>query len=59
MLLPPRRRVPLRRALVLAAACVALPLLLYQNTGHIQYGYRFSLDLTPLLFGLSASYNFV
>ncbi len=54
LLLPPRRRVPLRRALVLAAACVALPLLLYQNTGHIQYGYRFSLDLTPLLFGLSA-----
>jgi hypothetical protein len=33
---------------------VAIPLLFYQNTGHIQFGYRFSLDFTPLLMLLLA-----
>jgi len=36
-------------ALAIAAVLVALPSLLYQNTGWIQFGYRFSLDYTPLL----------
>lgn len=35
-----------RWALGLAALAVALPPLLYQNTGFVQFGYRFSLDWT-------------
>jgi hypothetical protein len=35
------------------AAC-ALPGLLYQNTGYIQFGFRFSLDYTPYLLVLLA-----
>jgi len=47
----PGRRCPagLCRAAVATLAVMAAPLLLYQNTGHIQYGYRFVLDLMPLL----------
>lgn len=37
-----------------AAACVALANLLYQNSGWIQFGYRFSLDYSVLLFALLA-----
>ena len=37
-------------AVVLTAACT----LLYQNTGWVQFGYRFSLDYLPLLFVLMA-----
>jgi hypothetical protein len=37
-------------AVLLTAACT----LLYQNTGWIQFGYRFSLDYLPLLFVLVA-----
>lgn len=35
---------PLTRPLWLTIAAVAIPSLLYQNSGYIQFGYRFSLD---------------
>jgi hypothetical protein len=38
----------------LSVALVAIPLLLYYNTGWVQFGYRFSLDYLPLLFVLLA-----
>ena len=34
----------LRRACIAALLVIALPHLLYQNTGWVQFGYRFSLD---------------
>ncbi len=37
-------------AAALAAICVALPNLLYQNSGWVQFGYRFSNDFAPFLF---------
>lgn len=40
---------PLRRLLWLTAAPIALFALLYQNTGYVQFGYRFSLDCMLLL----------
>jgi hypothetical protein len=33
---------------------VALPSLLYQNSGWIQFGYRFSNDFAPFLFAMIA-----
>jgi len=42
------------RALLLSAGLVALPTLFYQNTGWVQFGYRFSNDYAPLLFVLLA-----
>jgi len=39
---------------VLTAALVALPSLLYQNSGWIQFGYRFSNDFAVFLFALLA-----
>ncbi len=53
-LLWPRERPRLHLPLWLAAAATALPGFLYQNTGYVQFGYRFSLDWTPYLFGLLA-----
>ncbi len=41
-------------ALVLALAAVAVPGLFYQNTGWVQYGFRFSLDYTPYMILLLA-----
>ncbi|MDQ3031460.1 MAG: hypothetical protein M3Y87_03515 [Myxococcota bacterium] len=41
-------------ALYLAAAAVAIWNLLYQNSGWVQFGYRFALDYLPLLFVLLA-----
>ena len=38
----------------LSVVLVAIPLLLYYNTGWVQFGYRFSLDFLPLLFVLLA-----
>jgi hypothetical protein len=38
----------------LAALLVALPNLLYYNTGWVQFGYRFSLDYLPFLVVLAA-----
>ncbi len=39
-------------ALALTAAAVALPTLFYQNTGWVQFGYRFSNDYAVFLFAL-------
>lgn len=41
-------------ALYVASACVALVDLLYQNTGWVQFGYRFSLDYMAMLLALLA-----
>jgi hypothetical protein len=41
-------------ALAVTALFVALPSLLYQNSGWIQFGYRFSNDFAPLLFAMIA-----
>ncbi len=53
-LLFPRRITPLARCLLITAALVALPTLFYQNTGWVQFGYRFSNDYSVLLFLLLA-----
>ena len=53
-LLWPRRRGVPSRALWLTVACVALPTLFYQNTGWVQFGYRFSNDYAVFLFALLA-----
>ncbi|HEX3475864.1 MAG TPA: hypothetical protein VHT91_12650 [Kofleriaceae bacterium] len=50
----PRARGPLHRPLWLCVAAVALPSLLYQNSGWVQFGYRFSLDYLVLLILLLA-----
>jgi len=44
VMLASRTSSPIRRALWVTLACVALPILFYQNTGWVQFGYRFSLD---------------
>jgi hypothetical protein len=54
LLLWPRVRGPLHRPLWLCVAAVALPSLLYQNSGWVQFGYRFSLDYLVLLILLLA-----
>ena len=43
----------------LAALAVALPSLFYQNTGWVQFGYRFSNDFAPFLFAVLAVNGFV
>jgi len=53
-LLWPQRKAAPHRALWITAACVAVPTLLYQNTGWLQFGYRFSNDYAPFLFALLA-----
>ena len=53
-LLWPRERNPLHRTLWLCVLAVALPSLLYQNSGWVQFGYRFSLDYLVLLILLLA-----
>ncbi len=53
-LLWPRERPRLHGILWLTVAATALPGFLYQNTGYVQFGYRFSLDYTPHLFALLA-----
>ncbi|WP_437594050.1 hypothetical protein [Sorangium sp. So ce1000] len=50
----PRRTPPPFWALAATAAAVALPSLLYQNTGWLQFGYRFSNDFAPFLFAMIA-----
>lgn len=42
-------------ALLISAAAVALPSLLYQNSGWVQFGYRFALDYMPFLIILIAA----
>jgi hypothetical protein len=54
LLLWPRRTAAPHRALWLTVLCVALPTLLYQNTGWLQFGYRFSNDYAVFLFALLA-----
>jgi hypothetical protein len=46
----PRRTVSAYWAAAASAGLVALPSLLYQNTGWLQFGYRFSNDFAPFLF---------
>lgn len=50
----PKRTSPIFWALACTAACVALPSLFYQNSGWIQYGYRFSNDFAVFLFAMIA-----
>jgi len=50
----PRERPPIHRALWLTVALVALPSLLYMNSGWVQFGYRFSLDYLVFLVMLVA-----
>jgi hypothetical protein len=49
LLLWPQEKGPLHLALWVTVACVALPSLLYQNSGWVQFGYRFSLDYMVFL----------
>ena len=49
-LLWPRRARPGFAALLFTAGCVAIPVLFYQNTGWMQFGYRFSNDYAVFLF---------
>jgi hypothetical protein len=51
-LLWPRRFGPIHRALWITVLCVALPTLLYQNSGWLQFGQRFSNDYAVFLFAL-------
>jgi len=54
--LVPREKRRLQWPLWAAVALCALPGLVYQNTGYMQFGFRFSLDWTPyviILFALS------
>ena len=44
-----RRPFAQRTGLALAALAVALPALFYQNSGQLQFSYRFALDFLPLL----------
>ena len=53
-LLWPKSTKPPHHALWITVACVALPTLLYQNTGWVQFGYRFSNDYAVFLFALLA-----
>jgi len=53
-LLVPKTRPRLHWPLWLTVAVCALPGLLYQNTGYMQFGFRFSLDYTPYLLLLFA-----
>jgi hypothetical protein len=53
-LLWPRKVSSLSWALGLTALCVAVPSLFYQNTGWLQFGYRFSNDYAVFLIALLA-----
>ena len=53
-LLYPKRKSPLYVALALVAALQAVMLLMYQNSGWRQFGYRFSSDYALLLFVMLA-----
>jgi hypothetical protein len=53
-LLRPRDKTVLHAPLYLTIALVALPSLIYQNSGWVQFGYRFSLDYTVFLVMLLA-----
>ena len=50
----PRRTSATFWGLAAAAVAVAIPSLFYQNTGWVQFGYRFSNDFAPFLFAMIA-----
>lgn len=50
----PRVTGGLHRALWISVACVGVPLFFYQNSGWVQFGYRFGLDYLVLLIVLLA-----
>jgi hypothetical protein len=50
----PKRTGTFYFAVLVTALCVALPTLFYQNTGWVQFGYRFSNDYAVFLFVLLA-----
>ena len=50
----PREKPAVHRALWITVACVAVPTLFYQNSGWVQFGYRFSLDYMVFLIMLIA-----
>src|SRR5262249_39042354 len=52
--LGPRTKPPIHLALWLTVAAVAIPSLIYQNSGWVQFGYRFSLDYMVFLVMLLA-----
>lgn len=54
MLLSPVRQSPVLRALTWAVIPVIILNLMYQNSGWVQFGYRFALDYLPLLFVMLA-----
>ncbi len=54
LLLWPRDKPAIHRALWITVACVALPSLMYMNSGWVQFGYRFSLDYMVFLVMLLA-----
>ena len=54
LLLWPKQRPPIHRALWVSVAIVAIPTFFYQNSGWVQFGYRFALDYLPLLILLLA-----
>jgi hypothetical protein len=54
----PRRSGPLLAALWVTVFAVAVPTLFYQNTGWVQFGYRFSNDYAVFLFALLAIGNY-
>ena len=45
----PQNRTRFYTALILTTLTIAIPNLLYQNTGWVQFGYRFALDYMPFL----------
>lgn len=53
-LLWPRERPTIRWALWAAVIAAALPGLFYQNTGWVQFGFRFAMDYMPYMFALLA-----
>ena len=54
LLLWPKRTSKLSRHLWISVALVAIPTLFYQNSGWVQFGYRFALDYMVLLIALLA-----
>ncbi|HEY1559238.1 MAG TPA: hypothetical protein VGF94_30665 [Kofleriaceae bacterium] len=50
----PRDKPPIHRALWITVALVAAPVFFYMNSGWVQFGYRFSLDFLPFLVMLIA-----
>jgi hypothetical protein len=54
LLLSPLRQSPVLRALTWAVIPVVIVNLMYQNSGWVQFGYRFALDYLPLLFVMLA-----